>query len=78
MNQIELHKKINKFFEAGVKFADVKVAQGLLINDDAKRFFFSQANEFWLDWLWENGFLDEIKQKADDITQYSYRMPELG
>jgi hypothetical protein len=71
MNQLEQHKKIEEFFKAGIETADVKVAQGLLINDDAKRFFFFQANESWLNWLWQKGFLDEIWKKGDR------RLPEL-
>lgn len=53
--------------------------QGLLgINHDARQYFFSKASEVWFEWLWKNGFLDSIKQKADDVIRYSYRMPELG
>ena len=77
INQIELHKKIEEFFNVGVSSADVKIAQSLLANDDAKRFFFSQANVAWIDWLWKNGFLDEIKNKSKDLTRISYRLPEL-
>ncbi len=78
MNQLELHKKIEEFFKAGVKSVDVKTAQDLLTtNNDAKRFFFSQADENWLNWLWQNGFLNEIKNKAKDPTEYSYRIPGL-
>ena len=77
MNQLELHKKIEEFFKAGISSADVKVAQDLLTNDDARRFFFSQADERWFNWLWNEGFLDEVKNKADNPTRVAYRMPEL-
>jgi len=77
MNQLELHKRIEEFFKAGVESADVTVARDLLLNDDAKRFFFSQADERWLNWLWKEGLLDEVKNKSEDPTRYSYRMPEL-
>ncbi|MFA5050844.1 MAG: hypothetical protein WC499_01890 [Patescibacteria group bacterium] len=77
MNQLALHKKIEEFFKAGVESADVKVARGLLLNDDAKRFFFSQADESWLAWLWQEGFLDEIKNNAENSTQRSYRISGL-
>ncbi len=77
MNQLELHKKIEEFFKAAPATADVSYANSLLVNDDAKRFFFNQANEFWLDWLWQNGFLNGLKQKATDATKYTYQLPEL-
>ena len=78
MTQLELHKKIEEFFKARVESADVKFAKSLLINEDAKRFFFSLANGFWLDWLWQNGFLDEIKNKQKDSVKYVFlRSPEI-
>jgi hypothetical protein len=73
MTQLEFHKKIEEFFKAGISSADVKAAQDLLANDDAKRFFFSQADGAWIDWLWKNGFLNEIKNKSKDLTRISYR-----
>jgi hypothetical protein len=45
---------------------------------DAKDYFFDKADERWIDWLWKNGFLDAIKQKAEDPTRYSYKTPELN
>ena len=77
MNQLELHKKIENFFKASTKTGEVKIARDLLANEDAKRFFFSQADESWLDWLWTHEFLDGIKKKAENTTSYSYRLPEL-
>lgn len=77
MTQLELHKRIEEFFKAGVESADVKVAQDLLVNDDAKQYFFAQADKLWLDWLWQNNFLDDLNNKAEDPTNYTYRMPEL-
>ncbi len=50
----------------------------LNINLDARQIFFAKADEHWLDWLWENGFLGVIKQKAEDLTRYEYRMPEIN
>ncbi len=77
MNQLDLHKKIREFFDAGVDTASAEYAQSLIVNEDAKRFFFSQANENWIGWLWTNHFLDEVKKKAENVTSYSYRLPEL-
>ncbi len=54
-----------------------KIKKTIDLNFDARNYFFSKADERWLDLLWENGLLDVIKQKAEDPTRYSYRMPEL-
>ena len=77
MSQLELHKRIEEFIKTGTETANIKVAQELIKNEDAKRFFFSQANENWLNWLWQKGFLNGISNKAMDPTKYAYRMPEL-
>lgn len=50
----------------------------ILLNADARQYFYSQADERWLDWLWMNGFLDVIKQKAEDPSRYGYTTPELN
>ena len=47
------------------------------VNPDARQYFYAKADERWLDWLWQNGFLDVIKEKAEDLTGYGYRIPEL-
>jgi len=44
-------------------------------NLDARRYFYAKADERWLSWLWQNGFLDSIKQ--EDPTLSDYRPPEL-
>jgi hypothetical protein len=78
MNQIDIHKQIDSILSADTSAADIGVVSGLAsTNPDAKEYFFTQANERWLGWLWSNGLLDSIKQKAVDPTTYAYRMPEL-
>ena len=47
----------------------------LLVNLDARRYFYTKADERWLDWLWQNGFLDPIKK--EDPAPNGYRPPEL-
>ena len=57
----------------------VKEAQRLInINEDSRQYFFEKADETWLIWLWENGFFDILKKKAEDPKRFSYRTPELG
>jgi len=78
MTQIEIHKKIEEFLKAGVKAANIDVAKELQdYNIDSRNYFFAQANESWLTWLWDNGFLNKLKEKAEDLSSYSYQMPEL-
>ncbi|MCX6353766.1 MAG: hypothetical protein NTZ78_02535 [Candidatus Aureabacteria bacterium] len=48
------------------------------VNPDARQYFYSKADNRWLDWLWQNGFLDVIKEKAKDPIQYGYGTPELN
>lgn len=54
-----------------------KIQELIVINPDARQYFFSKADERWLDWLWENEFLDVIKEKAPDPNSYGFRTPEL-
>ena len=77
MKQLELHKQIDVFFKAGVRSAKADLALSLISNEDAKRYFFSRADENWLTWLWQNKFFEPLKKKAEDPTRYSYRLPEL-
>jgi len=79
MNQIELHKKIDALL---LKSSDAvkreKISSLISVNQDAHQYFFTKADERWLGWLWENGFLNVIKQKAEDPTRYGYRTPEIN
>ena len=51
--------------------------RSLIREKSAKEYFYYKAHERWLDWFWQNGFLDVIKEKAEDLTGYGYRIPEL-
>ena len=82
MTQIELHKKIDEITqvppnESLLNFVKELVTTNDSAYKDARRYFFSKADERWLDWLWQNGLLDAIKQKSADPTKYSYTLPEL-
>lgn len=79
MNQIELHKAIENTLANEPRTVKTEDVSGLIkANLDAKQYFFSKADERWLDWLWEYGFLDTIKEKAPDPSSYGFRMPELN
>lgn len=60
------------------KLSKGQLRKMIKLNADAHQYFYSQANERWLDWLWTNGFLDVIKQKAEDPSRYGYTTPELN
>lgn len=49
----------------------------LKVNTDARYYFYSKVDHHWLNWLWQKGFFDVIKEKSDDTTKYSHRLPEL-
>lgn len=78
MNQIELHKAIEKVLAKNPKSAKKDYVSSLVnINEDGKQYFFFKGDERWLEWSWTNGFLDAIKEKAPDPNSYGFRMPEL-
>lgn len=79
MNQLELHKKIDELLRKDpAETGHQDVSAFISSNPDARQYFYTKADERWLNWLWENGFLDVIKQKAEDPTRYGYRTPEVN
>lgn len=78
MNQLEIHKKIDDFFIGSPSTASlVHANEFVAYNSDAKRYFFSKADERWLKWFLDNGLFAELKKKADDPTKFGYRLTEL-
>lgn len=71
LDPLKIHEKIDCFIRKNNR--DASYLRLLFsLSYDAKRYYFSQANESWLNWLWQEGFLNEIKRKSDNFT----RMPE--
>ena len=78
MNQLDLHKKIDRYLQKGPKIAIEEDVRSLIdANFDARNYLFSTAGDEWIDWLWERGLLDVIKQSTEDKTRFSYQTPEL-
>lgn len=78
MNQLQIHNRIDEFFKNGTASASITVANELIgYNADAKRYFFSKADEQWLQWFLDNNLFVELKKRADDPTTYGYRITEL-
>ena len=79
MNQIELYKKMDDFFAAGIDNSKKNAVQDLIsTNVHARDYFFAKAPIVWISWLYENGFFDVLNKEVEDKTRYSFRMPELG
>lgn len=79
MNQLELHKKIDALLlKNPVDVKQEEVSALISANEDAHQYLYFKADERWLEWLWKNGFLDIIKEKAEDSTKYGYRTSELN
>lgn len=79
MNQIKLHNKIDALLLRNPdEVSQEEVSALVSANADAHHYFFTKADERWLSWLWNNGFLDVIKEKSEDPTRYGYRTPELN
>lgn len=79
MKQIEIHKRIDELLlrdTSQVLSTDIST----LISDnlDAQQYFYSVADEKWLDWLWANGFLDLLKEAPETSDSYGYRTPEIS
>lgn len=80
LQQIYIHTIIDLIAQKKRKTKATKNDLHLILNVnlDAHQAFFTKADERWLSWLWENDFLDVIKQKAEDPTRYGYRTPEIN
>ena len=48
------------------------------VNLDARQYFYSRADEWWLDCLWREGFLDVIKRGANGPNVYENVNSELS
>ncbi len=79
MNQLDIHNRIDEIVKQNPS-DDMKEEVFELINKnfDARDYFFAKADERWLKWLWENGFLDTLKTQPDNTTKYSHRAPEIN
>ena len=64
----DTHKKLDK----------ERLRNLIHVNPDARQYFYAKADERWLAWLSQNGFLDVIKEKSEDPTRYGDPHPELN
>ena len=79
MRQIEIHKKIDEFLKGDSTHATPADLLSLIReNSDARQYFYSVADEKWIDWLWTNGFLDLLKEAPDTSDSYGFRTPEIS
>lgn len=80
LQQIYIHTIIDAIVEKKNKSNGLKEDLKLIlnVNPDARQYFYSKINEFWLKWLWNEGFLGVINEKSEDPTSSGYRTPELN
>ncbi len=77
--QIDAHKEIDDILKKSPQQQNIKEVRSLIeLNPDARQFFYFKADERWLDFLWEKGFLNIIKEKSKDPMQYRYNTPEIN
>lgn len=77
--QLDAHNEIDRMLSSALDSVQIDNVRRLLnLNPDARQYFFTKSDGKWLNWLWENGFLDVIKEKSSDPTRYGYRTPELN
>ena len=78
LQQVYVHTIIDGIIQGSTKSKKDDVEFILKINLDAYQYFYDKADKRWLDWLWQQGFLDVLKEKTDDTRGYEYRHPELN
>lgn len=80
LQQIYIHTIVDVIVKKKRRSKAVKNDLSLIlkVNPDAHQYFYTKADESWLNWLRRNGFLDVIKERAADPTRYGYRTPELN
>ncbi len=79
MNQLSLHNRIDKIVKNNPSDEmKEEVLDIVNTNFDARNYFFYQADERWLEWLWENDFLKVVTEQPEDTSKYSYTTPEIN
>src|SRR6056297_1341980 len=79
MNNIELHRKVDNLVRKNPYEVSKKSIFNLIsTNKDIYKYFYSQIDKRWLDWLWEKGFLCILKKKSKNKRRYTYQNPEIN
>lgn len=79
MSQVLLHTAIDGLVSKTPHDFDVAEVSDLISkNKDAKDYFFAKADERWVEWLWENAFLDDIKSVQKDDLHRFYQFVEIA
>ena len=77
MNQLQLHSKIDYLTsDTPSDITQEEVRSIIYKNLDARRYFFTQADDRWIDWLFQNDFLN-ITKLTQEYQGNLYTMPEL-
>ncbi len=79
MKKIEIHKEIDAIVKELPQSILVESVQDLISRENGDiEYFFALADERWLTWLWENGFLDIMKTAAKESDIYGFQTPEIS
>lgn len=77
--QLDIHKKIGSITQKHPKHEQISEIESLInFNLDAKRYFFTLIDHTWVDFFWENGFLDSLKEELKDQAQLPNLLIELN
>ena len=78
LDPLNIHQKLDQFIVVPLQNRNASYLNILFsLNIDAKRYFYSIANDSWLQWLGTNGFFSDLKKPAEDQTKYGFHLPEL-
>ncbi|MEI7425256.1 MAG: hypothetical protein WCK10_04020, partial [Candidatus Staskawiczbacteria bacterium] len=73
---LEMHQRIDLCVKKNQQDVDL-VRLFFNSSRDSKIYFLSLIDESWLQWLWTNCFFVDLKKPSEDLTRFSYQLPEL-
>lgn len=78
--QLDIHKQIDQLITKDISeiHNSDEINQLIIRNNDSYRYFFSNVKPEWVNYLWQNGYLDVIKKQSDDPKMIKYQIVELN
>jgi hypothetical protein len=78
ISQISRFDEIDNIITKNLSEVSVLKLKNLIINFNARNYFFQHAPASWIIWFLENGFFETLNREVEDKTRYSYSKPELA